>query len=118
MGDLSEHFDSSEFRDRHDGSYKAPPLELVWRLEDLRSRIGRPLPIVSGYRSAATNRRVGGSRLSRHRLGRAVDVPAGLVRQHQAVASGFVGVGICRGWVVHLDVGPRTRLTIFADCPK
>lgn len=116
MGDLSAHFSTGEFSDHVTGQQKVPPLELIWRLEDLRHRIGRPLPIVSGYRSPSTNRSVGGSRLSRHLLGRAVDIPAGLVTVDQAAASGFIGIGRCKGWVVHLDIGPRPRRVIFDDC--
>jgi len=118
VGDLSAHFDSSEFKDRRSGAYKRPPDELIWRLEALRSRIGRPLPIVSGYRTPASNRAVGGRRFSRHLLGRAVDIPPRLVTLDQAVAVGFVGIGVCRSWVVHLDVGPRVRAVVFADCPR
>lgn len=113
MGDLSTHFSASEFRSR-DGSYKAPPAELLGRLEALRCRIGRPLPILSGYRSPADNRRVGGARQSRHLVGDAVDIPTGLVTVDQARAAGFTGIGHRGGYVVHLDVRPGP-VTVFAD---
>lgn len=91
---------------------KLPPLELVWRLEALRNRIGRPLPIVSGYRNPTHNRAVGGARFSRHLVGDAVDIPAGLVQVHEAVGVGFHGIGVRGGWVVHMDTRPG-RLVIW-----
>lgn len=117
MGDLSEHFSRSEFSDRRTGAQKGPPLELVWRLEDLRRRIGRPLPILSGYRTPATNRAVGGVRFSRHLRGDAADIPAGLVTVDQALASGFRGIGVRGGWVVHVDVRSARRPVIFSERP-
>lgn len=117
MGDLSAHFDTSEFRDRRTGKLKAPPLELVWRLEDLRTRVGRALPIVSGYRSPTTNLLVRGRVLSRHLRGDAVDIPPQLVTVDQALASGFRGIGYCGDWVVHLDTRPRA-VKPFRDCPR
>lgn len=116
VGDLSPHFDSSEFVDRRSGQKKGPPIGLVTRLEALRSRIGRPLPILSGYRTPASNRAVGGARSSRHIRGDAVDIPTGLVTVDQAVADGFTGIGFCGRWVVHLDIRPATRPVIFRDC--
>lgn len=114
MGDLSPHFSSWEFRSR-DGSYKRPPATFIAKLEALRRRIGRPLPILSGYRSPADNRRVGGARSSRHLVGDAADIPVGLVHVDQAVGAGFTGIGVRDGWVVHVDERPRRRPLIFAD---
>lgn len=116
MGDLSEHFDSSEFVDRRTGGIILPTQSFVSKLEDLRDRIGRPLPIVSGYRSPSTNRLVGGARRSWHLHGRAVDIPKGLVSVDQAVGAGFTGIGRCGAWVVHLDDRPRRSPLVFKDC--
>lgn len=119
MGDLSAHFSRWEFADRRAGeAFYSPPSELVERLEVVRRGIGRPLPIVSGHRSAATNRAVGGARRSFHLSGRAVDIPSGLVRPADAIRAGFTGIGVCDGWVVHLDIRPATRPLIFKDCPR
>lgn len=118
MGDLSEHFDSSEFRDHQDHSLKGPAPRLVIILERIRAAIGRPLPIVSGYRSPASNRRAGGARYSRHLVGEAADIPSGLVTVDQAIASGAGGIGVCRGWVVHVDCRTLARPIVFTDCPK
>ncbi|WP_016755819.1 D-Ala-D-Ala carboxypeptidase family metallohydrolase [Leptospira santarosai] len=43
-------------------------------LEPLRSAIGRPIQINSGYRSPAVNRKVKGSITSQHMAGEAVDI--------------------------------------------
>lgn len=94
---------------------KLPPAELVWRIEALSRRIGRPVPLLSGYRDATHNRRVGGKRFSRHRSGDAVDVPQGVVTVDQALDLGFRGIGHRNGWAVHLDCRPARRPVIFAD---
>lgn len=121
MGDLSPHFNRSEFRDRHarPGSAAATspfvhPL-LVRVLEHLRAIDSRPLSIVSGFRTPATNRRVGGATNSQHLRGRAADIQGGRFTVAQAVAAGARGVGHCDGWVVHVDVRPGA-LVIFRDC--
>lgn len=106
MGDLSPHFDSSEFRDRRDGHYHPPPAKLLEVLECIRAITGRPLPIVSGTRSKRSNRLVGGAPLSRHLHGDAADIPAGHATPEQAIECGATGVGELRGWATHVDVRP------------
>jgi uncharacterized protein YcbK (DUF882 family) len=106
MGDLSEHFSASEFKDKRTGAERRPPCRLLVALEFLRRDVNRPLLIVSGYRSPETNRAVGGATSSRHLLGDAVDIPAGYATLQQAEAAGFVGIGTRGGWVIHVDVRP------------
>lgn len=43
-------------------------------LEQVRSLVGRPIMVSSGYRSPSLNRAVGGSSKSAHRLGLAADI--------------------------------------------
>lgn len=115
MGDLSPHFSRREF-DCHDGSRANPTPDLIGKLEALRERCGnKPLRIISGYRSVAWNRHVGGARKSQHLYNRAADIPAGYARLEDAVHVGFTGVGVCNGWVVHVDVRPGKRV-VFKDC--
>jgi uncharacterized protein YcbK (DUF882 family) len=118
MGDLSAHFDSSEFRDHRDGSLVPIAPRLIALLEALRHETGdRPLRIISGYRSPATNRAVGGAPHSQHMYGRAADVEPGRFRVAQAIAHGATGVGYSSaGWVVHLDVREGPPVT-FRDGP-
>ena len=47
--------------------------ELVVLLQCIREHFGKPLQITSGYRTAAHNAAVGGSKSSQHLLGRAAD---------------------------------------------
>jgi uncharacterized protein YcbK (DUF882 family) len=115
MGDLSPHFSRWEFRDHRTGEVVGPDPKLIEVLERIRSGTGRPLSIVSGYRSPATNRSVGGARNSQHLVGRAADIASGRVTVLQAVRAGATGVGHCGGWVVHVDVRPDPPVT-FEDC--
>lgn len=115
MGDLSAHFSRHEF-DSHDGARAEPALELVAALEKLRAICGgRPLRIVSGYRSPAHNRAVHGARRSQHLFNRAADIEKGYATIDQATAAGFTGIGWCGAWVVHVDVRPGKRVA-FKDC--
>lgn len=129
-GRLSPNFSVSELRSRvSPGGPKAGPAwvhrELLEALEALRSRVGRPLPIISGYRSESHNRAVGGATSSQHtygdapeleaargapsgallKAGRAADFNRGYVRLEDLKALRlFSGVGHRAGWVTHVDV--------------
>src|SRR3954454_19508056 len=117
MGDLSPHFDSSEFREHDNGALVGPDRKLVAVLERIRATTGgTPLRIVSGYRSRAYNARVGGARDSQHIYGRAADIPPHRCTVAQALAAGAVGVGHDRhGWVVHVDVRPGNQVTFLDE---
>jgi uncharacterized protein YcbK (DUF882 family) len=107
MGDLTMHFSEAEFLDRRTGEANGPPCRLLAVLEAIRATAGhRPLPIISGYRSAKTNAAVGGAPDSRHLHGDAADIPSGYVTVDQAEACGAVGIGEKDGWAVHVDVRP------------
>jgi uncharacterized protein YcbK (DUF882 family) len=116
MGDLSPHFSRSEFRDKRTGALPRglPSAELVQVLEHLRAIDGRSLPVLSGYRSPATNRLAGGKRRSQHLVGRAADIPGGRFTVDQARRAGARGIGVRRGWVVHVDVRPGA-VVVFED---
>lgn len=80
---------------------------LAHRLEDLRARHGgRPLPVISGYRSPAHNARVGGAPHSLHLRAAAADIPYGYATVEEAIMSGFTGIGSKGPWAVHVDVRP------------
>ncbi len=107
MGDLSANFSRWELADRRTGELKGDWQHLVEHLEQLRRDTGgRPLRILSGYRSPETNRRVGGAANSQHLHGRAADIPPGYATQAQAEAAGFKGIGMAGKWAVHVDVRP------------
>lgn len=110
MGDLSRNFSRAEFRDKRTGAVLVDG-HLVEHLEKLRAMIGRPLRIVSGYRSPSTNRAVGGARRSQHLYGRAADIPFGYCTPAQARAAGFTGIGVRGRYAVHVDVRPGPPAT-------
>jgi uncharacterized protein YcbK (DUF882 family) len=105
MGDLSPHFSRWEF-DSHDGAQAAPTVALIVALERLRGMVGRPLRIVSGYRSVAHNKRVGGAPNSFHLRNMAADIPEGYATFSHAVYAGFSGIGTRGRWATHVDVRP------------
>ena len=110
---ISAHFVEEEFRSRDGGGVRVEA-RLVWHLERLRAICGgRPLRIVSGYRTPAHNRAVGGAPASRHLHGDAADIPAGYATVEQARAAGFRGIGRRGPWAVHVDMrpGPRAEWT-------
>tara|TARA_R100000152_G_C6753637_1_gene177392 strand:- start:51 stop:458 length:408 start_codon:yes stop_codon:yes gene_type:complete len=75
---LSKNFKKSEFRCR-DGSGVPAELmdnlrELVENLQIIRDHIGKPIRVISGYRSPRYNRRIGGARKSQHMKAKAADL--------------------------------------------
>lgn len=130
-----EHFTGREICTlRRAGIVVDPPPERMWYniipalclAEELRERVGHPLLVGNGYRPADINRRVGGSRRSRHVTFHALDLDlprAYSSREHQerlyeeAVSiylecrgktPGGIGLGLYRlhrGKRVHFDAG-------------
>tara|TARA_R100001530_G_scaffold27366_1_gene21905 strand:- start:577 stop:960 length:384 start_codon:yes stop_codon:yes gene_type:complete len=75
---LTENFALSEFRCK-DGTDVPPELVdnvtlLAKNLQILRQRIGKPLRVVSGYRSPAYNKKCGGTKKSQHMQAKAADL--------------------------------------------
>lgn len=114
MARLSAHFNSTEF-DCHDGSPAHPTPELIAALERLRAIVGRPCRIVSGYRSPAWNKHVGGAPKSQHLYNRAADLERGYATVDQAKRAGFTGIGHRDGFATHVDVRPGRRVVVFPD---
>lgn len=73
MGDISKHFNRSEFACKCGCGFDVVDVELVNTLETLRQLLG-PVSINSGCRCKAHNDSVGGSPHSQHLLGKAADV--------------------------------------------
>ena len=114
---LSKNFKKSEFKCR-DGSEVPDELmdnlkDLVENLQIIRDTIGKPIRIISGYRSPKYNRRIGGARKSQHMKAKAADMvikgmkPAevhrivtGLIKEGK-IKKG--GVGLYK-YFVHYDV--------------
>jgi uncharacterized protein YcbK (DUF882 family) len=93
---------------------------LAHLFEAIRTACGDvPLTVLSGYRTAAHNRRIGGAQKSQHVQGRALDLrpPKGwsvakfatLIRDVHLTG----GLGIYETFV-HVDVRPNDRLTAWS----
>ena len=81
---LTRHFTKSEFEFSATGTRKdipniCPPelisnmINVANHLEIVRAYFGAPIRVLSGYRSQALNKAVGGSKTSAHRTGSAAD---------------------------------------------
>ncbi len=118
---LSEHFRLSEFivsptAVRAGLSNKPQPWQrknlqrLAQWLEVLRTNLGAPIVVHSGYRSPAVNKRVGGSEKSSHLRGLAVDFTAPAFGTPRQVCERIVALGlpfdqlIYEGTWVHLGL--------------
>jgi len=114
MGDLSANFSRSEFDCPHCGVLVIDP-DLVLVLQRMRTRVGRPLRVVSGFRCKVQNRRVGGIETSQHLRGRAADVPGDYGTVAQWIAAGAIGLGMRGGRVIHVDITPGRKPFVFQD---
>lgn len=99
---------------------RAVPLALEF--EEIRRRCGgKPITILSAFRTREHNRRVGGARLSQHPEGRALDlskVGIGIIRLWEVANDVAKERGVIRGlglypWGVHIDTRPAPRLAVW-----
>tara|TARA_B100000900_G_scaffold43594_2_gene32433 strand:+ start:192 stop:533 length:342 start_codon:yes stop_codon:yes gene_type:complete len=104
---------------------------LAENLQILRDYIGRPIKIISGYRSPDYNKRIGGARQSQHMIAKAADIKVDgmepwIVQKiiEHLIHEGHMmkgGVGIYKTFV-HYDVrGRNARWTgkgVKDDRPK
>jgi len=122
MGDLSPHFDASEFACKDCGRTKISG-ELVSALEDLRTLAGLAIIIDAGYRCPDHNKAVGGVSGSQHLEGTAADIripPLGVQAMYDlalkipAFANG--GIGVYDSNFIHVDVrGVKARWARVKD---
>lgn len=103
-GACTPHFFYREFRSKGDGSIRLHR-DLPRGLEVVRTLLGRPITIVSGYRDPARNQREGGAPQSVHLSGGAADSTFGSLRSIMALGI-FSGIGAGRDdrIVRHVDV--------------
>lgn len=109
---LTENFNLKEFQCKCGCETVKVSSELVNKLQVLRTKVGKPLVITSGFRCEKHNKAVGGVDSSYHTKGMAADVacPSGytvekFARMCQDV--GFTGVGAYPDKnFVHVDVRP------------
>lgn len=120
---LTQNFKLEEFACK-DGTpvpaeYLANVQELAANLQVLRDNIGKPITIMSGFRTVAYNTKCGGEPKSQHLEAKAADIQvAGMTPKEVCnavkllIGAGKIkqgGVGLYDGWV-HYDVrGTRAR---------
>lgn len=87
--------------------------EIVSGVTDLQQAWGKPLPIVSGFRDTARNKKAGGAKHSQHKHGNAVDIDVSNLSKEDRVnlirmasEKGFTGIGVYTT-SLHLDYGGR-----------
>lgn len=117
--ELSENFTWEEFRSG-DGvdvpeRYRENVRMLAFALEVVRDVVGKPVRIISGYRTASHNEKVGGAPYSQHKFGRAADIfvegwrperLAGVLEcliARDEIPRGGIGADNTRGFV-HYDI--------------
>lgn len=75
---LTDNFKLSEFRCKDGTDVPDDLMEnvqlLCKNLQVLRDHIGKPIRVISGYRSPKYNRRIGGAKKSQHMLAKAADI--------------------------------------------
>ena len=121
---LTPHFTLAELTaTQHRGIDNTPPLEVIQRLhqtalllEQVRTRLGAPVIVSSGYRCPELNEAVGGRPNSQHLTGQAVDFICPGFGSPATVVSALVDSGIeydqliCEyGRWVHISWAPQNR---------
>ena len=113
MGDMSIHFDRSEFACQCGCGFDTVDSLLLEGLEALRAHFEKPIRITSGCRCVTHNVAVGGSLDSQHKKGRAADIAVSGTRPSD-VAALAEDLGLSVGRYVnftHVDsrTGPPAR---------
>lgn len=102
---LSEHFKVKEFKCKDGSDFVYIDDDLIEILESLRQFIGKPITIISGFRTNAYNHQVGGAQNSYHVQGMAADIKSNMSMVKLAVYAAMMGargIGIYKDWV-HID---------------
>ena len=106
-------FSPAEIACRGTGAIKINT-EAMDKLQSMRNRLGKPMIVLSGYRSPAHNKAVGGAPHSKHMDGTAFDIAMSnhdpVAFEAAARAVGFLGFGTYpRSGFMHIDLGPARQ---------
>lgn len=121
---LSAHFSKEEMSCRHCGQLPEGGISqaLLNGLEELRSRLGKPINVTNSYRCPEHNAAVGGAYNSQHVLGTAADIwvdGMNVWDLYLACRQIFDGIGIYYGdQFVHVDMrdgGNSTGVYLWDD---
>jgi zinc D-Ala-D-Ala carboxypeptidase len=104
---ISTNFKLYEFECK-DGSHLVKVDEnLVEKIQKLRDYLGKPIIVVSGYRTPEYNKLIGGAPKSQHMQGKAADIKVTGVSPYEVAKAaktiGFNGIGIYPTFT-HIDV--------------
>lgn len=118
------HFKPAEFDSPDEpGSGLGMNMELIQMLETLRKKVGFPIKINSGYRTAAENLKAGGVSESAHTTGKAVDIQCSTGGERYAILKAafemsFRRIGIGNTFI-HLDIDPdKPQSVVWLYPPK
>lgn len=105
---LTANFSTKEFECKGSriGTEMRISKDLVDKLQLLRTRIGSPITITSGYRSPEHNYNVGGALYSQHIFGNAADITVNNINELYSLAEDYfksIGDGRPRGFI-HVDI--------------
>lgn len=89
---------------------------LVSKLDSIRSTIGRPMVVISGYRTLEHNAEVGGVDSSAHTEGYAADIACRDSRLRLLIIQAALNIGISRIGIgssfIHLDTDPTKPVQV------
>ena len=127
MGDLTADFDRSEFRCKCGCGNDNVSIELVRRLQQLRSLYGKPLYINSGCRCIKHNAEVGGVPNSAHvsegKVGEAADISINSTEQMWELVDRIISYNLFKRLgigktLLHVDIStilPSPRIWPYTD---
>ena len=116
MGDLTKNFSKSEFACLH-CKRTFIDQKLVEALQKIRDVVGRSVYILSAYRCATHNAKIGGAKNSMHLAGRAADIQVDQLDTKQLLdlvltMPEFTGIGFyVEEHFIHVDTRPGPRVT-------
>jgi len=112
--------DGTAYPDKFVLDGRANRLAMVF--EDIRRLYGKPITILSAYRTPSWNKKIGGAKASQHLEGRALDLrpPKGilLTKFYNDIKTrtgqfGIRGLGLYNTFV-HVDIRPTTKLVVWS----